>query len=104
VRWYVHYTVSHSDVEELMRKCDVWIDHTWVFRWIQRYAPALDFMPNATPDADAAEYFFRQVIQALHTLTPRMITVDQHVSFPHAFKAFQKACSKRAVCSGNARF
>jgi len=26
-------------VEELMRERGVWVDHTTVFRWVQRYAP-----------------------------------------------------------------
>ena len=30
-----------------------------------------DFMLSPMRDADAADLFFRQVLQALHTLTPR---------------------------------
>ncbi len=29
-------------VEELLRERGVWVDHTTVFRWVQRYAPELD--------------------------------------------------------------
>ena len=29
-------------MEELLRERGVWVDHTTVFRWVQRYAPALD--------------------------------------------------------------
>jgi IS6 family transposase len=42
VRWYLRYTLSYRDVEELMRERGVWVDHTTVFRWVQRYAPELD--------------------------------------------------------------
>jgi hypothetical protein len=31
-----------TDVEELLRERGVWVDHTSVFRWVQRYAPELD--------------------------------------------------------------
>ena len=42
VRWYLRYALSSRDVEELMRERGVWVDHTTVFRWVQRYAPELD--------------------------------------------------------------
>jgi len=46
-------------------------------------------MLSATRNADAAERFFRQVLQASHTLTPRVITVDKNASYPLAFDALQ---------------
>src|SRR5713101_7655441 len=42
VRWYLRYALSYRDVEELLRERGVAVDHTTVFRWVQRYAPALD--------------------------------------------------------------
>jgi transposase, IS6 family len=42
VRWYLRYALSYRDVEELRRERGVWVDHTTVFRWVQRYAPELD--------------------------------------------------------------
>jgi transposase-like protein len=42
VRWYVRYVLSYRDVEELLRERGVWVDHTTVFRWVQRYAPELE--------------------------------------------------------------
>jgi hypothetical protein len=42
VRWYLRYTLSYRDVEELLRERGVMIDHTTVFRWVQRYAPELE--------------------------------------------------------------
>jgi transposase, IS6 family len=42
VRWYLRYALSYRDVEELMRERGVWVDHTTVYRWVQRYAPELD--------------------------------------------------------------
>lgn len=41
VRWYLRYALSYRDVEELLRERGVWVDHTTVFRWVQRYAPEL---------------------------------------------------------------
>jgi transposase-like protein len=42
VRWYLCYALSYRDVEELLRERGVAVDHTTVFRWVQRYAPELD--------------------------------------------------------------
>jgi IS6 family transposase len=42
VRWYLRYALSYCDEEELMRERGVWVDHTTVFRWVQRDAPELD--------------------------------------------------------------
>jgi transposase, IS6 family len=132
VRWYLRYALSYRAVEELMRERGVVVDHTTVFRWVQRYAPeldkrcrpwlkatndpyrvdethikikkhwyylyravdstgaTLDFMLSPTRDADAAGCFFRQVLQASHTRTPRVITVDKHAAYPPAFDTLQQ--------------
>jgi transposase-like protein len=42
VRWYLRDALSYRDVEELMQERGVRVDHTTVFRWVQRYAPELD--------------------------------------------------------------
>ena len=64
---------------------------------------ALDFMLSATRDADAAERFFRQVLQASHARTPRVITVDKNAAYPPAFEAFsRRKYSQRPVCLSSA--
>jgi len=42
VQWYLRYTLSYRDVEALLRERGVWVDHTTIFRWVQRYTPELD--------------------------------------------------------------
>ena len=39
VRWYLRFSLSLRDVEELMAERGLSIDHTTVWRWTQRYAP-----------------------------------------------------------------
>ena len=140
VRWYLRYALSYRDVEELLLERGLHVDHTTVFRWVQRYAPeldrrcrpslratndsycvdetyikikkqwyylyravdstgaTLDFMLSATRDADAAERFFRQVLQASHTRTPRVITVDKHAAYPLAFDTLQQDGTLPETC------
>jgi transposase, IS6 family len=132
VRWYLRYALSYRDVEDLMRERGVAVDHTTIFRWVQRYAPeldtrcrprlkatndsyrvdetyikvkkqwcylyravdstgaTLDFRLSTTRDAKAAECFFRKVLAARHTTSPRMITVDHNAAYPPAFAALQQ--------------
>jgi transposase, IS6 family len=42
VRWYLHYSLSYRDLEEMMTERGLSVDHTTIFRWVQRYAPELE--------------------------------------------------------------
>jgi len=55
-------------------------------------------MLSATRDADAAEQFFRKVLDAGHTTVPRVITVDKHAAYPLAFDALQHDGTLPASC------
>jgi transposase, IS6 family len=37
VRWYLRYSLSLRDVEELLEERGLEADHTTVWRWVQRY-------------------------------------------------------------------
>ena len=39
VRWYCKYGISYGDLEEMMGERGVGVDHTTLYRWVQRYAP-----------------------------------------------------------------
>jgi len=36
VRWYLRYSLSYRDLEEIMRDRGVKVDHTTIYRWVQR--------------------------------------------------------------------
>jgi transposase-like protein len=42
VRWYLRFSLSYRDLEDLMAERGLTLDHTTVWRWVQRYAPELD--------------------------------------------------------------
>ena len=42
VRWYCRYQLSYRDVEEMMKERGLSVDHTTIFRWVQRYAPEIN--------------------------------------------------------------
>src|ERR671918_2115293 len=42
IRWYLRYALSYRDLEEMMRERGLSVDHTTIFRWVQRYAPEIN--------------------------------------------------------------
>ena len=41
VGWYLRFSLSYRDVEELLSERGLHADHVTVWRWVQRYAPEL---------------------------------------------------------------
>ena len=42
VRWYLRYSLSYRDLEEMMAERGLAVDHSTVWRWVQHYAPMLN--------------------------------------------------------------
>src|ERR1700758_1395285 len=42
VGWYLRFSLSYRDVEELLAERGLSMDHVTVWRWVQRYAPELE--------------------------------------------------------------
>src|SRR5205823_745443 len=42
VRWYLRYSLSYRDVQELLVERSLEIDYTTVWRWVQNFAPELE--------------------------------------------------------------
>ena len=42
VRWYCRFQLSYRDLEEMMAERGLSVDHTTLFRWVQRYAPEIN--------------------------------------------------------------
>ena len=42
VRWYLRYSLSYRDLEEIMAELSLSVDHVTIWRWVQRYAPVLN--------------------------------------------------------------
>lgn len=41
VRWYCKYGISYRELQEMLAERGVNVDHTTIYRWVQRYAPEL---------------------------------------------------------------
>jgi len=42
VRWYLRYALSSRDLEEMMLERGLHVDHTTIYRWVQRSVPELE--------------------------------------------------------------
>jgi transposase, IS6 family len=42
VRWYCRYGISYRELEEMLTERGITVDHTTLYRWVQRYAPELE--------------------------------------------------------------
>ena len=41
VRWYLRYSLSYRDLEEMMAERNLGVDHSTIARWVLRCAPEL---------------------------------------------------------------
>ena len=42
VRWYLRYSLSYRDLEEMMLERGLRVDHTTIYRWVQTYSPEIE--------------------------------------------------------------
>src|SRR5215471_8714848 len=42
VRWYLRYSLTYRDLEEIMAERNLFVDHVTIWRWVQRCAPVLN--------------------------------------------------------------
>jgi transposase-like protein len=42
VRWYCKYGISYRDLEEMLEERGIAVDHTTLYRWVQKYAPEIE--------------------------------------------------------------
>src|SRR5215207_4437705 len=52
VRWYLRYSLSYRDVEDLLAERGIAADHVTIYRWVQRFTPEL--IDAARPSRHAA--------------------------------------------------
>src|SRR5215218_4906022 len=119
VRWYLQFPVSYRDLERMLADRGVEVDHTTMYRWVQRFAPeiekrlrrhllpcrgqsrylyravdgtgqTIDFLLSAKRDKQAAKRFFRQALGRDNTRNPREIVTDRLKSYPGALREMKR--------------
>ena len=97
-RWVQEYSpeIDKRFRPHLRLTNDTWrVDETYIlvkgkqkylYRAVDSQGNTLDFLLTAKRDALAAKRFFRKMLKAVHTSTPRVITVDKNPAYPKAIK------------------
>jgi len=110
VRWYLCYALSYRDLEEMMLERGLHVDHTTIYRWVQRYAPEIDkrSLPHlkATTDSWKVDETYIKVRKTWMYLYRAVDSVGQTIYFlltarrdPAAAKRFLR---KALAATGNA--
>ena len=68
----------------------------YLYRAVDSAGNTLDFVLNAKRDGKAAAHFFRRVLGAKHTQTPRVITVDKDAAHPVAIDELKEEQTLKA--------
>src|SRR6202045_2030082 len=99
VRWYLRYSLSLRDVEELLAERGLEADHTTIWRWVQRYGPALEQrLLSALRDAAAAKRLFRRALGDPSHPQPRVINTDKARLYGSAIAAVKEEGTLRRRC------
>jgi len=61
----------------------------YLYRAVDSAGNTLDFLLSAKRDAKAAKRFLRKVLNASHTIEPRVLTVDKNAAYPPAIEALK---------------
>ncbi len=100
-RWVQDYApeLNKRIRPHLQQTNDSWrVDETYIevkgewkylYRAVDSEGNTLNFMLSAKRDGKAAVWFFRKVLKATHTQTPRVITVDKNAAYPVAVEALK---------------
>lgn len=110
VRWYCRYQLSYRDLEEMKRERGLTIDHTTIYRWVQKYAPEINKrirphlkLPGATYRIDetyikvgkSCKYLYR-AIDSMGNTIEFMLSAKRDVSAAKRFfKKMMRADHRR---------
>jgi hypothetical protein len=82
VGWYLRFSLSYRDVEELLAERGLRADHVTVWRWVQRYAPELQrrlrsqHCPPVRPLGTGSSEW-PVIVPSDHEIPERVITISQ---------------------------
>jgi len=78
VRWYLRYSLSLRDIEELLEEPGLNVDHTTVWRWVQYYGPELEQRPATAPQADQQVVASRELLSFIFTSSCPTESASEH--------------------------
>ena len=70
----------------------------YLYRAVDSHGQTLEFLLSLTRDAAAAKQFFQKTLEAVHTVAPRVITVDKNAAYPKAQSELKSEGSVPPAC------
>jgi transposase-like protein len=109
VRWYLRYSLSHRDVEELLAERSIEVDHVTIYRWVHTFTS--EFIDAARPARHSTgdRWFVDETyVKVAGRWTYLYRAVDQHArsstcSSRPAGTAPQHGHSSPALCASGPR-
>jgi IS6 family transposase len=118
VRWYLRYSLSYRDLEEMMAERGLSLDHSTIWRWVQRYAPILnqrirrelrrrngswrvdETYIRVAPyrDLTAAKHFLQLALWQTGQIRPGVINVDGHPAYARAISDLRDSGELSSRC------
>ncbi len=80
VRWYCKYGISYRELQEMLAERGVNVDHSTIYRWVQRYAPEME---------KRLRWYWRALLQKLAMRQPFVLfkgLTFQKLCLPGAFR------------------
>jgi transposase-like protein len=79
IRWYLRYSLSYRDVEELLAERGITVDHVTVYRWVQRFTPLLVDVARPCRHAPGDRWFVDETsCQSRRALGLFVSAIDQY--------------------------
>ena len=70
----------------------------YLYRAVDSAGNTLEFLLSPTRDTQAAKRFFSKALNAAHTVTPRVITVDKNAAYPKALNELKASHTIPPTC------
>ena len=79
VRWHVRFGLSYRDLEELLAKRGIEVDHGTLFRWVQRFTPLLVAAAPPSRHAVGSRLFVDETyVKVARVCCYLYLAVDEH--------------------------
>ena len=72
VRWYLRYALSYRDLEEMMLERGLHVDHTTIYRWVQRFLPVFGEIARKYRDPVGPDW--RTVVDEVESIAGGRVT------------------------------
>ncbi|HAZ8026423.1 IS6 family transposase [Acinetobacter sp. RF15A] len=95
VRWYCKYGISYRELQEMLAERGVNVDHSTIYRWVQRYAPEMEkrlrwYWRNPRNSKAAYRFLGKILNNVKKWQIPRFINTDKAPAYGRALALLKR--------------